>query len=694
MLIDELIERLDSPDEEIRRQVIEGLLDIAFEPGILPLLKKAMGDISWRVRKDAVNAALSFQRNAAAVSSIASLMIDVLHSEDNVGLRNSAVECLTRLGRDAVPCLIQNLNDRDHDVRKFITDVLGDIGGDIGPAPAGCKRGTNKDDDTAGIIADAMITATQDTDENVRLSAIEGLGKIGNYKAVQLLLDILEKGDMALKFTTLEALGNIGMPIPMSGVYNALKERLLKRAAYDLIGKVGGIEAVPYLIDGLKENSQSTREAAIVAIKRLAASLLISNFKSQISILSSPVIEKIAASLESHDLNVRKGAVFILGLTGKIEAVRPLIRYLRFDETAGEAKKALIKLGDEGLDTIIDDYPLQEEKVRALLCDILGEIGNRKAENILVLAIKDDYGHVRSSAAAALGKIDPEKAAIEIICLLQDEFDDVRNAAVDALCLLARGSYKAILSRVLPLLSADNPYVREKAIIVLGRIGGIEDVESIRLAVKDDSSLVRKAAVHALGERGEGRYVQDIILALTDEDREVRLAAARVLGGIRSKEAAEPLLLLLSDEDIWVKAAAVESLGKIGGESVLKAIEGLMDDENGMVVCAALEAMAKIAAEGRQNIEEIKPWVVKCLSHDDTEVVKVAAQILGRLDKKGSATEILSLLEHTDWDVRAQVVDILSDIKDNFIRNCLETHLKVETDDLVKQKIAEALKDR
>ena len=225
-------------------------------------------------------------------------------------------------------------------------------------------------------------------------------------------------------------------------------------------------------------------------------------------------------------------------------------------------------------------------------------------------------------------------------------------------------------------------------------MGEKKNLKIIGLAIKDDSPLVRKAAVHVLGERGEGRrqYVQDIILALADEDREVRLAAARVLGGIRSKEAAEPLLLLLSDEDIWVKAAAVESLGKIGTEDAVKAVKGLLDDDNGMVVCAALEAMAMIAIQGHQTIEETKPWVVKCLSHDDTEVVKVAAHVLGRLDKKGSAAEILSLLEHTDWDVRAHVVDILSGIGDNSIRSCLEMHLKVETDDLVKQKIAEALK--
>jgi len=133
-------------------------------------------------------------------------------------------------------------------------------------------------------------------------------------------------------------------------------------------------------------------------------------------------------------------------------------------------------------------------------------------------------------------------------------------------------------------------------------------------------------------------------------------------------------------------------LGKIGGENILKTIKGLVGDDNGIVVCAALEAMAKIAAGERQTIEEIKPWVVKCLSHNDTEVVKAALQVIARIDKEGAASAILPLLEHADWDVRAQVVDILSDRKDDFIRNCLKTHLKVETDNLVKQKITEALK--
>ena len=686
--IDDLLKRLDSPDEEMRREAIEGLLDVPFEPKILPLLKKAIGDESWRVRKSAVNVGVSFHESAA-VAAIVLLMIDLLHAEDNAGLRNSAIECLTRFGIKSAPYLIQNLNDKDHDVRKFIVDTLSDIW-------------TSKGDQVLdqGIV-DALIIAVDDHNENVRLSAIEGLGKIGSDKAVQVLLKILGKGDSILKFTTLEALGNIGRPIPMKGVYTALSDRFLKRAAYDLIGKVGGAEAVPYLMDGLQESSTSTREAAIAAIYMLASSLRLSKHDliSHVLHLTPSTIEKTASSLESPNLNVKKGVVLVLGLTGKKQAAEHIIKALHFNEIAGEAKEALIELGNKVLDVILNSYPKQEEKVRGLLCSILGEIGNKKAENILVQAIKDNYGHVRSSAAKALGKINLEKAVPEIVSLLQDEFDDVRYAAVDALCFLAPDSDK-ILPAILPLLSKDNPYIREKAIIVLGRISrgthrkeGSKGIEKIRLAIKDSSPIVRKAAVYAIEGIGEEQYVQDVILALTDEDKQVRLAAAKVLGNMAIRKAVEPLLLMLKDEDVWVKAAAVESLGKIGGENVIKAMKELVDDANGMIVCTALEAMAGIAGREPQTIKEIKPWAAKCLFHSDAEVVKVAAQVMARIDEEGVVNVITPLLEHPDWDVRAQVVDILSKRKDSFIRICLETHLKIETDDLVKQRIVEALKD-
>ena len=263
MSMDELRKKINSPDEEVRREAVEALINMPFSKELLLLIKRAMADMSWRVRKSAVDITATF-KDDSAISSIVQLMTELLHSEDNAGLRNSAVEGLIRLGSKAVPYLIKNITDSDHDVRKFIVDILGDIYSD-----------KNIDTVTKDNIVNALIGAAKDTDENVRLSAVEGLGKVGSSKAVDILVEILKTGDVALKFTALEALGGIGRSISMKEVYNACKDKLLKRAAYDLIGKVGGAEALKYLIEGLKDNSTSTRDAAIVALKRLAASILL-----------------------------------------------------------------------------------------------------------------------------------------------------------------------------------------------------------------------------------------------------------------------------------------------------------------------------------------------------------------------------------------------------------------------------------
>ncbi|HAG51361.1 MAG TPA: hypothetical protein DCL42_08495 [Deltaproteobacteria bacterium] len=693
MSMDELRKKINSPDEEVRREAVEALINMPFSKELLLLIKRAMADMSWRVRKSAVDITATF-KDDSAISSIVQLMTELLHSEDNAGLRNSAVEGLIRLGSKAVPYLIKNITDSDHDVRKFIVDILGDIYSD-----------KNIDTVTKDNIVNALIGAAKDTDENVRLSAVEGLGKVGSSKAVDMLVEILKTGDVALKFTALEALGGIGRSISMKEVYNACKDKLLKRAAYDLIGKVGGAEALKYLIEGLKDNSTSTRDAAIVALKRLAASILLQRqqLEPYLAQFSSSNIEKIALSFKSNDINVKKGVIFALKLSGRKEAVLPLIEALAFDDTAYDAQEALIELGAVSVDTIITTYKNQEDRVKAILCFVLGAIGNKlvpessnrgKAENLLISALKYDYGHVRANATIALARINPERALSEVIKLLHDEFDDVKNAAVDAICLIARDTAQDVLPSILPLLSAPDHSEREKAIIILGRVGAIEEIEKVRLALKDVSPIVRKAGIRAIEEWGEEQYAQDIILALADENREVQIAAAKALGNLKSDRAIEPLLPLLSDEDIWVRATTVESLGKIGKGSVLPVLKKIVDEDNEMLICNALEAMAKIAAREPSTIYAIKPVLAKCLSHSDTEVVKIAIEVLGRIDSEGVIEAIVPLLRHGSWDVRVQVVDILSKKTNQSARERLKEHLKIETDELIKQKITEALKDR
>ncbi|MCU1277407.1 MAG: HEAT-like repeat-containing protein, partial [bacterium] len=119
-------EGLQSDEEEIRRGAVARLAapssaDEAAEA--LDFLVEAMGDPSWRVRKEAAARAAAFGDPMLAAAVLAA----ALSEPENVGRRNAVVEALVGLGAQAVPALIDALAARPEH-RKLIADALGLIG--------------------------------------------------------------------------------------------------------------------------------------------------------------------------------------------------------------------------------------------------------------------------------------------------------------------------------------------------------------------------------------------------------------------------------------------------------------------------------------------------------------------------------------------------------------------------------------
>ncbi|MEO1175085.1 MAG: HEAT repeat domain-containing protein, partial [Myxococcota bacterium] len=112
---------------------------------------RALADPSWRVRKAALRHVRHYSSDPAFVDSL----VLSLSSEENAGLRNAASEALVQLGAAAVSSLANSLAEGSVDVRKFVVEALGLIGGD------GAER--------------ALYTALEDTDLNVRAAAAEAL---------------------------------------------------------------------------------------------------------------------------------------------------------------------------------------------------------------------------------------------------------------------------------------------------------------------------------------------------------------------------------------------------------------------------------------------------------------------------------------------------------------------------------------
>ena len=90
--MEQISNALNSPDEEARLQGLRDLAAREQDEG-LDLIFKAFGDESWRVRKQAIDLFLSMPVSREMVNEI----IELLHAEENAGLRNAAVEILTRM---------------------------------------------------------------------------------------------------------------------------------------------------------------------------------------------------------------------------------------------------------------------------------------------------------------------------------------------------------------------------------------------------------------------------------------------------------------------------------------------------------------------------------------------------------------------------------------------------------------------
>lgn len=652
------IERmLLSPQEEERLQGLKLLARSSAGPD-LSLLYRVLGDESWRIRKEAAEIFLAIPR----AGELAGEIIELLHSQENAGLRNTAVEILVSLGRRATPFLLEELGCNDHDVRKFVLDILGEV----------------RDADAVP----SMLSALDDPDGNVRAAAAENLGKIGSPEAVPALLKSLRHSDLLFRFTVLEALGQIGTAVPVETLLAFRDEKLLRKALFDCLGQIGAVEALPVLIEGVTDSMRNVREAAAAALERIAHH----RPKEVEALLSATadgaVPEALADLLESGNLHIRRAASRLLGLVGDGRFAPRLISLLDDPDVRESALAALVSLGRTAACSLMEMWPQSNDRTRACLAFIMGEAHCDGAEALLFQGLVGPHPELRIGSAQALGKIGGAAAIAPLATLLGDSSEDVREAANVALRRLGPKHSEITFAALQPMLQGDEPQTRMLAIQVLGDLSGGEVDSALGLAMKDESSLVRQAAIRACEGRVGTRHVAALKLALTDEDSEVRRTAVELLGATGDPEALGALQSALMDEDIWVRTAAVRGIGRLGGEEAAGIVASALSDPVGLVTIAALEVLVALDPDSAYSSVE------KSLQHPDEEVVNAA---LGLLASSGRTGWILPardrLINHPHWDVRVTFARTLAGLAGRDCRKILEGRLLVEGEDLVRHHL-------
>jgi HEAT repeat protein len=145
-----------------------------------------------------------------------------------------------------------------------------------------------------------------------------------------------------------------------------------------------------------------------------------------------------------------------------------------------------------------------------------------------------------------------------------------------------------------PLLSADEPKVREAAARALGRIGGTRSAEVLLRAIR------RRAPNRTLTIE-LARAAPDLFLEteLCAPRRAGSRTAVAIAAGLRRRRAAvTPLLALLSAGSRGERVASCRALGWIGAEIALPMVADSLRDADWRVRMSAVKALARLGGVG------------------------------------------------------------------------------------------------
>jgi HEAT repeat protein len=614
----------------------------------------ALGDEDWRVRKETVGYFMQQPDASLRVNFIA----DLLSHPDNAGLRNAAIEILIGLGSQTIKVLLERLHSVDAEVRKFIVDILGEIG-----HPS---------------CVPELIPFLQDEDENVRYAIVETLGKLKSPEAVTALLDLLDTSDAGLQFTVFEALTSIGEGVPVSRILPHAENTLLRKSVLNCLGQLGDAEAIPVLLKGLADPIRKNREVALVSFGRLIKSLS-DNDCPEVDQQSEQVVDQLLDYLQHADSRYRSAACYVLSLFANDRIISRMLPLLAEEDLRAEVVAAIRLVPRVIVTSLVSEVRLDDENAIYLIF-LLGELGYSEISPLAIEGISSPDPQLRYASILSLGKIKAVQATTLLSDALTDEIPEICAAASEALSLIGADEPAPIIKAVSPYLESSDLTLRLLAVRTLGALS-TDKVESCLLAaIKDVAAEVRCEALRGLAGYKSQRLLNTLALALTDEVADVRRLAADAVSAFPAQQSRPILEHAMDDTDAWVRMAAIRSLADDEENNLLPVLQRGLSDPVGLVVIAALESAYRLLADNAI------PLLQNTLLHEDADVAGTAVRLLLNVVPE---TE---LLNHDQVRVRLLTVNQMLQTDEHQWRPLFEARLENEPDAQVRQALEDALR--
>ncbi|MDE3084231.1 MAG: HEAT repeat domain-containing protein [Verrucomicrobiota bacterium] len=676
--VETAIKNLNNPAAIVRRESADKL-SLEHDPRAVEPLIVCLKDQDMEVRKAAARA-LGSLKDARAIEPlivcltaddtefhtivIASLgrldgaqvgqrLLSHLQAKEAEYMKSAVIEALGAVHyAGAVEALIPYLVNKDDEISRQTLEALGQIG-----APA----------------VPPLIARLNDPDVDVRASAAEALGRIGDARAIEPLI-------ARLKHPTPETAGNAvananDEKAPAGDNEEqtdsqAEKDSQVRQKAADALGK-SGPPAVEPLIACLNEVDPSVRSLAATALGQLHDSRAI---KPLIACMVELAGKNTTDEENSNGVNLQDSVSNALANLGE-PAIKALLPYLQDKD---------IHVRQDAADVLSDLHyvpPDNEGKIPFFILrrswDELVKLG-APAVAPLLDSLKDEDADMRQGAAQALGQLNDKRAVKPLITCLQDESIEVKQNAARA----------------------------------LGLLGDKRAVEPLIKVFNDEIGEVKKSAAEALGLLGDSQAIAPLLTGLTDEDSELRQTCAQALQKLNYKpakvednvaylialkswdEAAklgppayEPLVACLSDMNTDVKESAIEALGHLGDKRAIEPLSKALPDWN--LNAALVSALEQLGWKPTSDAEQVYTWIAKKnseqLKKEWGKTRKVLLDDVGSNDHQKIENAVYSFMAIGDGKIIDDLVQILDDQGD---KDIAETYLNCGN-----EKLAQAARD-
>ncbi len=225
----------------------------------------------------------------------------------------------------------------------------------------------------------------------------------------------------------------------------------------------------------------------------------------------------------------------------------------------------------------------------------LGKIGEPKAIQPLLYALKDTEDEVRIAACLALGSFkDPFTFDDITNVLLDDPKIEVRQAAARA---LGNTQHPAALPYLMEALHDsywwyEREYAASDLLLAIEKMGTAA-VDPLIEALQNKEGTVRKFAALLLGKLGEPRAIEPLSMALYDLHHEVGKVAAGSLAQF-GVPAIDVLIEALSHPEMWIRIHAVAALSKIKDTRITLILLEMLNDAEREVKKQVIESLGNL----------------------------------------------------------------------------------------------------